>query len=650
MAHVRRLAAIMFTDMVGFTAATQRHEATALELLREQEAIARPILERHAGRHVKSTGDGALVEFPSALQAAEGAVELLSKVHELNAARPSRAIQLRIGIHVGDVEVRNGDIFGDAVNIAARILSVAEPEGIAMSESVATYLANKLTFPIQPLGTRGLKGVGRPVAVFRVTLPWSGPARVEHASSQPRVAVLPLRNISPDPHDEYFADGLTEELISVLGRVTGLRVIARSSVDRFWGKSTDTVDIGRALGATAILEGSVRKAGDRLRISLHLVDVASQEGLWSQTFDRQLTDVFAVQSEVGERTAASLRVHLAGDDRTAVRRRPTDSLAAFSLYLQGVHQTREPGREHFTEAVRLFREAIRTDPRFAVAHAALAHILIGAIGERLPAREVVPEARHLVEQALALDPACAAAHAARANLAMQADLDWSVADAEFQSAIRLNPSDSGSRAWYGILLRALQRYEEAEVQLRAAAELDPMDTGARALIGSVLRLTGRWREAVDYTRAEFAPLESSDKTHISLAYSLFYGGELEEARREMELASGSDDPGVQDDLAVLYAAMGDRSRAQRLYASLRQEADARFVPANRLVVLAVGSGDQGSAFAMLEKDWSEGDRGLWFIYQGLGLDGIRRDPRFSALLKRYGLPTSAPFYDARRKD
>ncbi|HYA57614.1 MAG TPA: adenylate/guanylate cyclase domain-containing protein [Thermoplasmata archaeon] len=644
MAPTRRLAAILFTDMVGFTSAAQRHEALALELLREQEQLVRPIVKDHRGRVIKSTGDGFLIEFPSGLQAAECAVQIQTRLHDRNSTSKLAPIQLRIGIHVGDVEAREADIFGDAVNVAARVLSTAEPQGIAVTEQVAHLLQNRLPLPLEALGAKGFKGVDHPVQVFRVVLPWSSPLQITEDRTYPRVAILPLRNISPDANDEYFADGLTEELISSLGQVRELRVIARSSVSRLRASDRTLPEIGRELGASAVLEGSVRKAGDRLRISLQLVDVASQENLWTQTFDRRLDDVFAVQAEVGERTAAALRVRMLGAQRAALHQPPTRNLAAYGLYLQGIHLSRSPRKEDGTAAVDLFRRAIELDPEFSAAYSHLANRLLGAIGESASIQQILPKARPLVEKALRLDPESPEAHTAKGNLAMQGDLDWAIAEAEFRRALALNPSDYDSRLWYGLLLRSLQRYSDAEEQARVIMELDPLNHAGASLLTSILRLAGNFEEAEQLTRTRLRSLLSPAEYHMSLAYTLLYSGRKEEARMEHDQAFTTEDAYVSFDGAVLLARLGDPDPAQSRLATEEKLAQETYVPLNRLAALASAIGETDRAIAYLEKDWAEGDRGLWFTYQGLAFDPVRSDPRFIRMLERMRLPTSAPFF------
>lgn len=628
----------MFTDMVDYTRTAQRDEQRALDLVREQEDIVRPLVSEHSGRLVKSTGDGFLVEFNSVLNAAEAAIAIQSQVHERSAGSRVDRLRLRIGLHVGDVQGREGDILGDAVNLAARVLSIAEPEGIALTEQVVDYLHHKLKLPIEGLGTRALKGVDQPIPVYRVVLPWSAPVLATRVGTVPRVAVLPLRNISPDPQDEYFADGLTEELVSVLGQVRDLRVIARSSVQQLAGQGSSPIELGRELGATALLEGSVRKAGNRLRISLQLTDVQSQEGLWSQTFDRQLTDIFAVQTEVGERTAASLRLRLLRPEPADYARPPTSNLAAYGFYLQGLHLLHVSNEATTRQAIDLFRRAIEADPSFAAAYARLAHRLLATIGELAPASAVIPEVRQLVDQAFRLDPRSSEVHAARANLAMQGDQNWAIAEAEYRQALELNPSDSEARSWYGLLLRALQRYPEAEEQFRAAAELDPTNPGAYSMLASVLRLSREFERAERLARDQMSRILSKQEVQLAVAYTFAYMGRREEAIE----ALGPEGSSNLDDV-VLRAILGQPAQARALLDREEHRSLTEYVPLHRLALLSGAVGDREKAIAYLSRDYSEGDRGLWYIYQGVAFDPVRSDPRFVKLLEEMRLPTATPF-------
>ena len=431
----------MFTDLVGFTSSAQADEPAALARLHEQEEIVRPLFASYEGREVKSTGDGFLVEFESALKATECAIDIQTRLRDRNAKTRAPPIQVRIGIHVGDVEAVGADIFGNAVNVASRVVPLAEPGGICLTGETAAHVRERIPYALERLAPKTVKGVREPLDFYRIVLPGIERAPPPERSPLPRVAVLPLANISPDPKDEYFADGLTEELISVLSQIRGLRVIARTSVGQYKGTSKPIGQIGSELGVDAILEGSVRKAGDQLRIAVQLIDVKTEEHRWAQTYDRMLANVFAIQAEVAERTAGALKLELLSSERDAVLERPTSSLVAYEAYLRGIQASRRftagvESREELGRAVaRHFEEALREDPDFAAAHSHLANFLVEISGITEETQRATSRAREHVHRALELNPRSSDAHAALGNLLMQADLDWPRAESEFRQAL-----------------------------------------------------------------------------------------------------------------------------------------------------------------------------------------------------------------------
>jgi len=334
----------MFTDLVGFTKLGQRDEDAALRLRKEHQALLRPLFAAHGGREVKSLGDGFLVEFPSAVESVRCAVAIQEALATRNSLSTSEEhIVLRVGIHVGDIVHEGDDIVGDAVNVASRIEPLAEPGGIAVSGSVFEQVRNKLKFPLEKVGPRHLKNVEYPVDVYRVVL--SGvaappPARRPSSDASLRLAVLPFANLSPNADDEYFADGLTDELISQVSRIPSLRVIARTSVIRYKASPKSIREVGQDLGVGLAVEGSVRKAGNRIRITVQLVDTSSEEPLWSSRYDRPLDDIFSIQDDIASQVASSISGHLASRGVTTVvpvvRGSPdTSDLESYAQFLRG---------------------------------------------------------------------------------------------------------------------------------------------------------------------------------------------------------------------------------------------------------------------------------------------------------------------------
>jgi adenylate cyclase len=631
----------MFTDMVGFSALAQADEATALAVLDRHNRLLRPSFARFRGREVKTVGDAFLVEFESALDAVRCALEIQRALHEYNAsATPDWTIRIRIGIHVGDVVETDGDVLGDAVNIASRIEPLADAGGICLTQQVFDQVQNKVDVPLVRLPPTALKNIRTALAVYRVGLPWEAtvtPSPVPESTSGRQVAVLPLANISPDPGDGYFADGLTEELISVLSQIPGLSVIARTSVEPYKSAPRSIAQVGSDLGVDTVLEGSVRKAGNRIRISLQLIDVSTQRHIWSNSYNREIDDVFAVQSDVAERTAEALRITLAKSERTGLERRPTANVEAYDLYLRGLAAGNFPTEKSVHEAVRYFERATTLDPTFAEAYAAWANMYVVAAGDSLPMREVMASARTLAARALELDPESSDAHAALGNIALQFDHDWARAETEFRRAISLNPSNSVAHRFYALLLNAQERFEEAREVIRREIRLNPSGGGPSTLAW-IEAESGDHEAGIEQAEAERDANPDADRPHIILGFLYLGAGRREDALREASTPLHGKDENDRFDHALLNALVGRPAAAREIVAEVERGEARSYTSATHLAMLYSALGNHDRALDLLEQDYREGDEVLWLWYRGVFFDPIRGNPRFIQLLHRYGVP------------
>jgi len=356
----RRLAAIMFTDIVGFTALSQTNESLALSVLGEQRKLLRPMFNKHGGKEVKTIGDAFLVDFSSALSAVRCAHEIQKTMHNLNKSQPEeRRVLLRIGVHLGDIVESQGDISGDAVNVASRIESLADSGGVCLTRQVYDQVQNKFELRLTSLGLKSLKNVNSPMEIYKMVMPWDATSPASSAEHDARrIAILPFANISADAADEYFADGMTDELIAVLSKISGLRVVARTSAMRFKGEKVSASRIGQELKVASLIEGSVRKSGNRVRISVELVDTQNEEQLWTETYNRDLQDVFAVQSDIAQQVARALELRLGGRESSAIQEQHALNPEAHSLYLKGRYHWNSRAESDVNRAMKYFEEAI----------------------------------------------------------------------------------------------------------------------------------------------------------------------------------------------------------------------------------------------------------------------------------------------------
>jgi adenylate cyclase len=525
----RKLAAIMFTDIVGYTSLTQKNETVAMELLGEQRTLVRPILLRHGGREVKTIGDAFLIEFESALEAVRCAFDLQQSLHELNSDRPiDRKIFLRIGVHLGDVIHTQNDVYGDAVNIASRIEPLATPGGACISEQVYDHVKNKSDFQLLSIGKKELKNVGEQIEVFRVVFPWERLDSVGAALDKKRIAVLPFTNMSSDPEEGYFADGMTEELITSLSGVRQLTVIARTSVMGYKGTTKKVKEIGKELEVGTMLEGSVRKAGNRVRITAQLIDTATEGHIWAQNYDRQLEDVFAIQSEIAEKVAGELEIRLVEDEKRVIERRPTGNTEAYTLFLRGRELIRERTEASLRQALGILERAIILDPTFAKAHASVAACYTELVTDNYePYEQVMPKADISIRKALQIDPELADAHATLARVQFQED-DIQGCETEARRAIELNPSLAEAHFVLSNVFLTRGETEEGIIAAESCYKLDPVMPRYAERLGQFYFYLGMESKALQHW--EKTVLVAPAGTYRAMTEYYLHKGDIEKAK------------------------------------------------------------------------------------------------------------------------
>jgi len=635
----RRLAAIMFTDMVGYTALGQRNESLSLALVEKQRKVIRPILVRHNGREVKTIGDAFLVEFPNALDAVRCAYDIQRAVREFNISMPpEQRLHLRIGVHDGDVVESSGDIFGDAVNVASRIEPLAEDGGVCLTQEVYNHVRNKFELPVSKVGPKTLKNVAEPVEVYKVVMPWEK----EHSEPTPqldpkRVAVLPFVSMSPDPNDEYFADGLTDELITKMSLLKGLEVIARTSVMNYKKKEKNVSQIGKELNVGTLLEGSVRKAGNRIRVSAQLINASTEAHLWAENYDKVLDDIFEVQSSVAENVANALKLKLLDNAKERIERRPRNP-EAYVEYLKGLFFTHKSGEESARKAIRHFERALELEPNYpeALALAGGAYGGLGLMGYA-PLEEMYAKCKEMNSKALELDDTIPEAHYIMALWAYYADGNWAKAEAEYKRAIELNPNYVDAVDDYAVFLDCLGRNDESMLEIEKCLKLDPLKAASYITAGAIYGHARRFSEALElfHKALELDPDSAAGHTNLGIAYILM--GRTEDGVRELEKAMSMRGTLPKGNLGYAYAVAGRREDALRLLEEIKAEPHVG-QRSYALACIYAALGEKAKALDWLEKAYEERAIFVWpMLPFEPALASLREEQRFKELVKKLGL-------------
>jgi adenylate cyclase len=630
----------MYTDMVGYTALGQRNESLSLALVEEQRKLLRPIFNRHSGREVKTMGDAFLVEFSSALDAVRCAYDIQRATREFNISLPDeKQVRLRVGVHLGDVVESQGDVLGDAVNVASRIQALAEEGGVCITEQVFDHVKNKLDVSLVSKGKMSLKNVSEPVEVYRMVMPWSEEKAVSPTQlDKNRIAVLPFTNMSPDPQDEYFADGMTEELISTISGISQLSVISRTSVMGYKGTGKKMTEIGRELRVGTILEGSVRKADNTVRITAQLIDVDSDKHLWARSYDRELRGVFAIQSDIASKIAEALRVNLSPGQRPAGKQ--TESIEAYTLYLKGRFHWNKRDKEGVLESLKLFQEAIRIDPDYAKAYAGLADAYaIAANNDFMDAADGLARSKEAAMKALELDDTLAEAHASL-GLNLYNELRYEEAQRKLRRAIELNPSYASAHQWVSMCLRDIGRAEEATKEIEKAHELDPLSPIITFNVGAARFYAGRLDEAIALADKLIEDEPNFAATYMGRATCFLRKGMKERAYADLDAWHRifRDEDGYKINLAVFDLWFGEREKASSMIEELILNVGKPHIWASDIATCYAILGNRDGFFNWIDKAIAKKRVSPMDLRDSPMFDKVRGDPRFPEIFKKLGVP------------
>ncbi|WFU91172.1 tetratricopeptide repeat protein (plasmid) [Rhizobium sp. CC1099] len=580
----RRLTAILAADVVTYSRLMGRDEegTHAAWKAHRKELIDAKIAECE-GRIVKLTGDGFLAEFPSVVNAVTCAATVQRGMLERNAGVPQRSrIKLRMGINLGDVIVEGDDIFGDGVNVAVRLESIAAPGGIAVSAAVRDNVGNRLDLRFEDMGEQTLKNIDRPVRAYGISLDFPPAPSGSDASQdepweieKPSIAVLPFNNISGDPEQEYFSDGITEDIITDLSKISGLFVVARNTVYTYKGKPAKVQQVSQDLRVNYILEGSVRKAGSRVRVTAQLVEGKGGGHLWADRYDRDLTDIFALQDEITHTIVDHLKVKLLPEEKKVIGQAPTGSFEAYAYYLRGRHFLHWHSKSHYVLAKRMFAMAVELDPLYARAYAGIADC-DSFLFLHYNADVSIDGILAASAKALDLESGLAEAHASR-GLALSLRERHPEAMAEFDQAIALDPNLFEAYYFYARACFTQGKLDEAARLFQRAAEIKPDDYQALLVLINVLRSLGREQEMKIAAREGVARAERELVLRPENARAAYLGalglaalGELDRAKEwaGRALTIDPDDRLAKYNVACFYSLEGEHERAIGLLVEL----------------------------------------------------------------------------------
>ena len=545
MAETRKLAAILAADVVGYSRLAGADEDRTLARLRALRSdLIDPTIAVHNGRVVKRTGDGILIEFRSVVDAVRCAIEVQNGMVERNAGlSPERRIEFRVGIHLGDVvEETDGDLMGDGVNIAARLEGIAEPGGICLSNAAYEQVRDKLKDEFVDLGEQSLKNIARPVRVYRMTMN-RNTGKIEPALAlpdKPSIAVLPFNNMSSDPSQEFFADGIAEDITTLLSRLPGFFVIARNSTFTYKGRAVDTRQVARELGVRYVLEGSVQKAGQRVRVTAQLIEANSGNHIWAEKYDRNVEDIFVVQDEITHGIYAALKPHLLLAEAEFAQRKPPQSLDAWGYTVRALVKWYYITPENFVEVVALARSAISVQPDYGPAHAILSAALgfgsYTAVSDDLMAmgREAAAEARKAVELDGDNPDVLLAAGTAYFFLGQ-----FKKSYALLERAAELNPNNAMACAMFGHAQAILGRPDDGIELIESAMRLSPRDPQTylfHSMLGFCHFLGGRFGDAIGWCERSSQAKPRYLNSWVYMAAALAEGGRTEEAARAIRKA------------------------------------------------------------------------------------------------------------------
>ena len=672
MSSTRHLAAIMFTDIVGYTHMMQSDEQKAVAALKHYNATLVKWVTHHGGRVANFYGDGSLCIFNSVTAAVQCAVDIQRDLRQVP------VVPLRIGLHIGEVIYEDDKAIGDGVNIASRIQSLGQENTILVSADIHDKIKNNTSFTSSSLGFFDFKNIFKPMEVFAITTAgltvpqrnkMTGKLKAKNSYRQfillflaaavmvfaglqlsrtfshksknqiveNSIAVLPFTDMSQAGDQEYFSDGLTEDIITQLAKIKAFKVTSRTSVMKYKGNNKSLKEIGSELGAAIILEGSVQKSGDKVRITAQLINASNDEHLWAETYDRTIDDIFTIQTDIATKIASALKANLSADEEQVLSKKYTSNPEAYQLYLQGRYEWNKRLEAPVRKSIAYFKQAIEKDSTYALAFAGLgdAYLMLGVYSALRP-DESFPVGKIYAEKALQLDPALAEAYATLIDIHIHYDWDAAAAEAYFQKAIEYNPDYANAYHWHSEVFDMRHEFEKASEESRKALLFDPYNITINMQLGKNLIYAGQFQAAVAQLHKTIIFDSSSALVHYNLGLAYVGLNQLDKAMHQFQRATdlGHGNTRMLAGIGFTKARLGQTEEAKHILNELISQSETTYVPAYDLATVSAGLGNSIASITFLEQAYKNREPWMPFIGMNPLFIPLKDIPQFKALVEK----------------
>jgi adenylate cyclase len=640
MKEIRMLAAIMFTDMVGYTALMQENERQAKILRDKHRAVLERLILEHRGQILQYYGDGTLSIFGSAIEAAICAAKIQQEL------QTEPKVPLRIGIHAGDVVYDDEGVYGDGVNIAARIENLSISGSVLVSDKINDELKNQTQISSTFLGRYELKNVKYPIKIYAIkddglVIPTPDQLEGKSAVADHSIAVLPFVNLSAEKDNEYFSDGITEELLNALAKVDGLLVTSRTSSFAFKGKNTDIREIGKLLGVKTVLEGSVRKYGNRVRVTAQLINSENGYHKWSETYDRNLEDIFAVQDELANSIVDQLKktIQIQKPSKSLVKV-PTENIDAYNLYLKGLFNWNKWSPDFVMKAIKYFEDAIAVAPDFSLAYSRLSacYIFLGAIGF-MPNKIAYSKAKEYANKSFEIDGSLLDVQISMGMIKYFNDWDWKGAEQCFLKALEINPNSAETHQYYALLLTTLGYHKKALKECEFAYQIDPLNAPISYSLSYVYYNNNQTENAIAQANKTIELDHDFGDAWNSLAWMYLRSNQYDKAIEIFKriLNDPNNIMKAKSGLSYAYAKLGQTEQALEFIKNAEANDSEHSMIYLELAIVYTGLGELDKAIDALHRAVDERLGGLNFI-NGKFWKELHDYPRFKEILQRMNLP------------